>query len=199
MSPLRFLGLVLAALFGAFLLLVLAFDTYGREASWEAVFGSPDLGPYDFSFPTRTGKLNDSLACPADECKKGIPDIETRRYDLPPASLFAIAEKVVKHLPGKVRVIGANPVNTRLRAIVFSPALRMPSTLSLMVTPARGSGSFLYVYSRSQIGYYDLGRNTANVVALITAIDDQLAAAKPTASPSVGPAKPAPSKPTPSK
>ena len=46
--------------------LVLAFNTYGREASWEAVFGSPDLGPYDFSLPSRTGKLNDSLACPAD-------------------------------------------------------------------------------------------------------------------------------------
>lgn len=194
MSPLRFLGLVFAALFGAFLLLVLAFNTYGREASWEAVFGSPDLGPYDFSVPSRTGKLNDSLACPADDCRKGIPDIETRRYNLPPASLFAIVEKVVRRLPGKVRVVGANPVNTRLRAIVFSPALRMPSTLSLMITPARGGGSFLYVYSRSQIGYYDLGRNTANVVALIAAIDDQLAAARPTAPAPTGPTKPAPSK-----
>lgn len=191
MSPLRFLGLVLAALLGAFLLLILAFNTYGREASWEAVFGSPDLGPYDFAVPSRTGKLNDSLACPADDCKKGIPDIETRRYDLPPASLFAITEKVLRHLPGKVRVVGANPVNTRLRAIVFSPALRMPSTLSLMITPARGGGSFLYIYSRSQIGYYDLGRNTANVVALISAIDQQLAAATPVAAPQVGPAKPA--------
>lgn len=199
MSPLRFLGLVFAALFGAFLLLVLAFNTYGREASWEAVFGSPDLGPYDFSVPSRTGKLNDSLACPADDCRKGIPDIETRRYNLPPASLFAVVEKVVRRLPGKVRVVGANPVNTRLRAIVFSPALRMPSTLSLMITPARGGGSFLYVYSRSQIGYYDLGRNTANVVALIAAIDDQLAAARPTAPAPTGPAKPTPAKPAPSK
>lgn len=179
MSPLRFLGLVLAALLGAFLLLVLAFNTYGREASWEAVFGSPDLGPYDFSVPSRTGKLNDTLACPADDCQKGIPDVETRRYDLAPATLFAVAEKVVKRLPGKVRVVGANPVNTRLRAIVFSPVLRMPSTLSLMVAPARGGGSFLYVYSRSQIGYYDLGRNTANVVALISGINAELASVTP--------------------
>lgn len=183
MSPLRFLGLVLAALFGAFLLLVLAFYTYGRENSWEAVFGSPDLGPYDFSVPTRTGKLNDTLACPANDCQKGIPDIETRRYDLPPAALFAVAEKVVRRLPGKVRQVGANPVNTRLRSIVFSPLLRMPSTLSVMVTPARSGGSFLYAYSRSQIGYYDLGRNTANIVALIAAIDAELAAATPTAAP----------------
>ena len=197
MSPLRFLGLVLAALFGAFLLLVLAFNTYGREASWDAVFGSPDLGPYDFSVPSRTGKLNDSLACPADDCLKGIPDIETRRYDLPPAALFAVAEKVVRRLPGKVRVVGANPVSTRLRAIIFSPALRMPSTLSLMITPARGGGSFLYAYSRSQIGYYDLGRNTANVVALIAAIDGQLAAATPVpAAPAAAaaPARSAPAK-----
>lgn len=196
MSPLRFLGLVLAALLGAFLLLVLAFHTYGREESWEAVFGSPDLGPYDFSLPSRTGKLNDSLACPADDCKKGIPDIETHRYDVPPGALFRVAETVLRRVPGKVRVVGANPVNTRLRAIVYSPALRMPSTLSLMITPARGGGSFLYLYSRSQIGYYDLGRNTANVVALIGAIDAELAA---TTSQPVAPAKPAPAAPTPSK
>lgn len=177
MSPLRFLGLVLAALTGAFLLLVLAFNTYGREESWEAVFGSPDLGPYDFAMPSRTGKLNDTLACPADDCQKGLPDIETRRYDLPPAALFAVVEKVVKHLPGKVQVVGANPVNTRLRAIVFSPVLRTPSTLSVMVAAARGGGSLLYVYSRSQIGYYDMGRNTANIVALITGIDAELVAA----------------------
>jgi hypothetical protein len=63
----------------------------------------------------------------------------------------------------------------------------MPSTLSLMVAPARGGGSFLYIYSRSQIGYYDLGRNTANVVSLIDAINSQLAATTPTA-----PAQPAP-------
>jgi len=199
MSPLRFLGLVFAALFGAFALLVLAFNTYGREASWEAVFGSPDLGPYDFSVPSRTGKLNDSLACPADDCRKGIPDIETRRYDLSPPALFAVIEKVVRRLPGKVRIVGANPINTRLRAIVFSPALRMPSTLSLMVTSARGGGSLLYIYSRSQIGYYDLGRNTANVVALIAAIDDQLAATTPTAPAQPAPAKPAPARPAPAK
>ncbi|MCM5557678.1 DUF1499 domain-containing protein [Pleomorphomonas sp. JP5] len=180
MSPLRFLGLVLAALFGAFLLLVLAFYTYGREASWDAVFGAADLGPYDFSVPSRTGKLNDTLACPADDCKKGIPDIETRRYNLPPAALFAVAEKAVRRLPGKVRAVGANPVNTRFRVIVYSPLLRMPSTLSVMVAPARGGGSFLYVYSRSQIGYYDLGRNMTNIVALISGIDAELAATKPT-------------------
>jgi hypothetical protein len=181
MSPLRFLGLVLAALVGAFLLLVLAFNTYGREASWEAVFGSPDLGPYDFSLPSRSGKLNDSLACPANDCLKGIPDIETRQYDLPPAALFAVAEKVVRRLPGKVRVVGANPVNTRLRANLFSSVLRMPATLSVMIAPARGGGSLLYAYSRSQIGYYDLGRNTATLVALIAGIDAQLAAATPVA------------------
>ena len=194
MSPLRFLGLVLAALFGAFLLLVLAFYTYGREASWDAVFGQADLGPYDFSVPSRTGKLNDTLACPADDCKKGIPDIETRRYSLPPDALFTVAEAAAKRLPGKVREVGANPVNTRFRMIVYSPLLRIPSTLSVMVTPARGGGSFLYVYSRSQIGYYDLGRNTANIVALVSGIDAELAAATP---PSADPAAIGPSQPSP--
>jgi len=187
MSPLRFLGLVLAVLIGALLLLVLAFNTYGREASWEAVFGQPDLGPYDFSIPSRTGKLNDTLACPANDCQKGIPDIETRRYDLPAEALFAVAAKVVRTLPGKVREVGANPVNTRLRVIVFSPALRMPSTLSVMISPARGGGSLLYVYSRSQIGYYDMGRNMANVVELISGIDAELAAA--TTNPAAPPTK----------
>ena len=52
-----------------------------------------------------------------------------------------------------------------------------------MVEPTSDGGADLYVYSRSQIGYYDLGRNTANIVALIAAIDAELAAATPTAAP----------------
>lgn len=190
MSPLRFLGLVLAALAGVLLLLVAAFNIYGREDSWQAMFGPADLGPYDFAVPSRTGKLNDTLACPADDCQKGIPDIETRRYNLPPAVLFAAVRRAVQSLPDHVRLVGVNPVNTRLRAIVYSPVLRLPSTMSVMVSAGRSGGSRLYVYSRSQIGYYDLGRNTANIVALIGAIDGELSAATTdTATPDTAPAK----------
>ena len=67
---------------------------------------------------------------------------------------------------------------------------------TVMVTPARGGRSFLYVYSRSQIGYYDLGRNTANIVALLSGIDAELAATTPT---SADPAAPGPALPSPAK
>lgn len=176
MSPLRFLGLVLAALLAILLLALLAFNFYGREESWKALFGPADLGPYNFSEPTRTGKLNDTLACPPSACTKGLPDLETPHFRLPAKTLFAIVEKVVKTLPGKTKLIGANPVGTRLRAIVYSPAIRIPSTLSVMVRPTSDGGADLYAYSRSQIGYYDMGRNTDNITRLMDRIAGEIEA-----------------------
>lgn len=176
MSPLRFFGLIIAALLSFTLIAALAFYLYGRENSWKTFFGPPDLGPYHFTDPTRTGKLNDALACPPGSCLKGLPDIETPRYAVPPKTLFAIVEKVVKRLPGKTRLIGANPVATRLRAVVYSPLVRMPSTLSVMISASAEGGSLLYAYSRSQFGFYDMGRNTDNITRLM----DGIAAALPT-------------------
>lgn len=181
MSPLRFLGLVLAALLTLFLATLFAFNMYGREESWKALFGPADLGPYDFSEPTRTGKLNDTLACPPASCDKGLPDLETPRYTLSARALFTIVEKAVRTLPGKTKLIGANPVTTRLRAVVYSPAIRLPSTLSVMIRPLTDGGSTLYVYSRSQIGYYDMGRNTENVTRLMDAISAEIRKSDPTA------------------
>lgn len=176
MSPLRFLGWVLAALFGLMLVAMLAFNLYGREESWAALFGPADLGPYDFNQPTRSGKLNDTLACPPGACAKGVPDLETPRYAIPAANLFAIAHGIVAKLPGKSHIIGANPVGMRLRAVIYSPVMRVPSTLSVMVEPTPDGGSELFVYSRSQVGYYDMGRNTANIVDLMDGIAKAIAA-----------------------
>jgi hypothetical protein len=177
MSPLRFLGWVLAALIGLVLAAALAFNLYGREETWSALFGPADLGPYDFHQPTRTGKLNDSLACPTGACIKGVPDLETPHYTLSGRNLFAIVQKVVTGLPGKTRMIGANPQAMRLRVVVYSPAVRIPSTMSVLIEPTTDGGADLYVYSRNQFGYYDMGRNTANIVSLMDAVARRAAAA----------------------
>jgi hypothetical protein len=193
MSPLRFLGWVLASLIGLVLVGAVAFTLYGREESWVLLAGPADLGPYDFRQPTRTGKLNDTLACPAGTCVKGLPDLETPHYGVPGRELFAVVQKIIRHLPGKVRLIGANPVAQRLRAVVYSPAVRIPATLSVMVESTNDGGADLYVYSRSQIGYYDMGRNTANIAALMEAIATELSrpATPPAAAPPKVPAAPA--------
>ena len=97
MSPLRFLGWILAALIGLILVAALAFNLYGREASWAALFGPADLGPYDFNQPTRSGKLNDTLACPPDACAKGLPDLETPHYQIAaPARNIRVASVTMK-------------------------------------------------------------------------------------------------------
>ncbi|WP_237153645.1 DUF1499 domain-containing protein [Oryzibacter oryziterrae] len=166
----------MAALALVLLLLVGAFSFYGREESWALLFGPADLGPYDFAAPVRTGKLNDMLACPDGACAKGEPGIITPHYAAPAAAVFDIASKAVRKLPGKVAVIGINPINTRLRAVVYSPNIRIPSTLSVMVQPTSDGGSDIFLYSRSQIGYYDMGRNAADIEALLSAIEAELKA-----------------------
>jgi hypothetical protein len=175
MSPLRFFGYLMAAMAAILLLLVGAFSFYGREESWALLFGPADLGPYDFTAPVRTGKLNDMLACPQDACAKGEPGIVTPHYTAPATTVFNIAAKAVTGLPGKVAVIGVNPIDTRLRAVIYSPNIRVPSTLSVMVVPTTDGGSDIYVYSRSQVGYYDMGRNASDIRTLLSAIDAVLA------------------------
>jgi len=171
MSNLRLYGFIGGGLLLLIVAASVAFNVYGRQNSWQALFGPADLGPYDFSAPSRTGQLNDYLACPETACGSARPEFVTRAYTVPAAQLFAAAQAAIRTLPGKPEIIGVNPVDTRLRAVIYTPTMRVPTTLSLQVKPDGDAASMLFVYSRSRIGFYDFGRDESNVQALIAEID----------------------------
>lgn len=141
----------------------------GRETVWERAFGPPDLGPYDFGKLTRTGKLNDALACPLGACLGADPTLSVPVFAVKPAVLFAAIRTAVTADPAN-RLVEDDPARGRLRAVMRTAVFRFPDTLSVeVVSPSPGTATFA-AYSRSQIGHADLGANAARLRSLVEAL-----------------------------
>lgn len=164
MSPLKFLTVILLAIVIVVATLAGGVAAYGREAIWEHLFGPPDLGPYDFDMPTRTGKLNDALACPEDAAPCGSVGMDriTPAFAVDGPSLFAAARDLVAAMPG-TEIVDDRPDTLSLRAVVRTSFLRFPDTLSLQVRERAPGESIIWLYSRSQIGHADLGTNERRI------------------------------------
>ena len=51
------------------LVAAVGFVLYGRENTWRALAGDPDLGPVDLAAPTRVTTPNDALLCSPGLCE----------------------------------------------------------------------------------------------------------------------------------
>lgn len=174
MSPLRFfitVLVVIATLAGAAGVGLVA---YGRETLWEELAGPPDMGPYDFDMPTRTGKINDALFCPTDDagCERGAPERLTPVFRASGADLYAAVRAMVTAMPGAT-VVEDQAEALSFRAVVRSPLLRLPDTVSVHVEDVRPGEATLWMYSRSQIGHADLGANSRRLRAILRALRDR--------------------------
>jgi uncharacterized protein (DUF1499 family) len=166
MSPGRFFAFLILALVAVGSLGAGGAVLYGRERLWEHLFGPPDMGPYDFDAPTRTGKPNDALACPPGACPDARPEREPQLIDAPAETVYAAVRARVAAMPGTVFVY-ENAARGLFRAVVRTPWLRLGDTLSVRVREETPGRTGLWVYSRSQVGHEDLGTNDARVRALV--------------------------------
>ncbi|WP_181706765.1 DUF1499 domain-containing protein [Chthonobacter rhizosphaerae] len=162
MSSLRFLAVTIALLATLFGAVAAGAVAYGREALWEDLFGPPDLGAYSFDKPTRTGKLNDALACPVGTCADAGTVLDTQVFRVEPATLYAVLREELLDT-FRVRIVEDDPAQGRLRAVIFTPLMRFPDTFSAEVRSPSPGLSTIYLYSRSQIGHADLGTNEERV------------------------------------
>ncbi len=160
MSPFRFLMAILlaiAALIGA---AGIGFVAYGRDAVWTDLVGPADTGPYDFEQPTRTGKVNDALFCPVGDaaCEAAAVDRGLPLYATDAPTLLAAVRETVASMPG-ADFVEDNPDDLSFRAVVRTPLLRFPDTVSVRVREQAPGLSAVWLYSRSRIGHADLGAN----------------------------------------
>jgi uncharacterized protein (DUF1499 family) len=171
MSPLRFLLVVLVAFAGLVGLAAGGVLAYGRAAVWTDLFGPADLGPYDFDQPTRTGKMNDALACPANSagCLQAGYDRAIPLFAVDGPTLYAAARARVAALPW-VEVVEDAGDRLVFRAVVRTPVFGFPDTLSFRVREVEPGRSALWLYSRSQIGHADLGTNERRLRQIIRAL-----------------------------
>lgn len=99
------------------------------------------------------------------------PELELRRYRIPPQALYERVEFAVELLGWTLA--DANPQEYRLRAVAESRLFRFKDDIDirLTLTPA---GTELHVRARSRVGGADLGTNTRHIMNLHQALATQL-------------------------
>lgn len=158
-TVLKVLGaLVILAGVGGSVLVWRGSEPGGIDDLWHAVFGAPDLGPVSFETLTRRSRPNDALACPPDLCRNARPDVVTPVYTVPAERLRAIVADVA-HADADTQIVFSAQWEEQDRYVARSRVMRFPDTINVRVIPISSDASTLALYSRSQIGYSDMGVN----------------------------------------
>jgi uncharacterized protein (DUF1499 family) len=134
-------------------------------AFYEIVFGSPDLGSFDFENGKRGSRPNTALACPPGFCAHAATDFDPGVY---PVSDDELRERFTRFVLSEPRVIPvyrheAPGLPTQDRYIQRSALMRYPDTIDVRFIALSETTSTLAIYSRSQIGHSDLGVNLARI------------------------------------
>lgn len=149
---------VSVAIMAAAVLLVGAVAASGRL--WD-LFGPADLGDVDFATLVRRSSPNDALACPLGRC--------TTRTDVAPPEFAANATALrqafamVAASEWRLERVASDDSTGRERYIQRSILLGFPDTIVVQFFELPGDRSTLALYSRSMLGYSDLGANRARI------------------------------------
>ena len=125
--------------------------------------------PIDWTHLVRPSTPNTALAAPAGSTPE--PDIVTRRYDAPPAVLYAAIRRVALAQP---RTYPHAVYDDRLEAhfVARSRIMNFPDLIVVHIQPDGG----VVLWSRSVYGSSDLGVNRARLIRWLAALDTELSA-----------------------
>lgn len=146
----------------AILIVVAAALLFWPQKIWSIMAGPADLGPIDFATLKKPDKPNAYLACPAATCPSYAPDMEPPVFEMDATALKALAATVWGNQPG-VMLVDDPASGTSMRFVQRTPWLQFPDTVSVRFVPVSDKQSTVAIYSRSQIGYSDLGANKDRV------------------------------------
>ena len=143
------------------LVVILGWFLLGPERLW-SMFGPADLGPVEFETLVRRESPNDALACSPRFCKANS-DFLPPTFATDAQGLRAAMARVIASEPN-IENVGTDDVAMTERYVQRTPLLRFPDTIVVRYFPLEsGEGSTLAIYSRSQLGYGDMGTNKARI------------------------------------
>jgi uncharacterized protein (DUF1499 family) len=146
------------------------FVLYGREESWELLFGSPDLGPVEFATLQQTSRPNQVLLCPANVCKAATPDMMPPVYAVSVDKLRDAFYQIVSQ-EAHAEQVAVDAAEQTERYIIRTNLMRFPDTVRVKFIALDNDTSTLAIYSQAQIGYSDRGVNKARVQRWLNALD----------------------------
>lgn len=123
----------------------------------------------DFATLERPGSPNTYLACTPEICRAAASDEPAPTFRASPAQVRAALEGIQ---PGIAFTEG--PVGLHGRYVAVTRLMRFRDDVDVLIVPTADGGSRVAVYSRSRVGYSDLGANRKRVQALIAALRKSL-------------------------
>lgn len=127
--------------------------------------------PIDLSKLERSSSPNTYFAGPIGFVP--APDLQTRKYDVPPAQLLTRVQGVIMAQP-RTTALTFDSEKMRADYVTRSLVFGFPDILLTQVLPTMEGTSALLLYSYSLKGYYDFGVNRRRVMAILAALDAAL-------------------------
>ena len=125
----------------------------------------------DFQTFKRPAKPNSWFVAPDGFTDTGLPDETSPVFDRTPAALF---QDIMQMIAARDdwKITASDPAAGRISFIAVTKLLRFKDDVDILVLPVPGHDhqSTLVVYSRSRVGYSDLGTNGKRVNALLSAL-----------------------------
>ena len=151
----------------------LARANHPLERFWFKIAGPGDLGPVDFDSLVLPSSPNYFLVCPEDSCPGVKPGLIAPVFSSPAARLRQVARETWGALP-RVECVAHDDTLLEDRYLYRSRILRFPDTITVRFIGLNEQSSSLVLYSRSQIGYSDLGANRNRAIAWLSMLEMQL-------------------------
>jgi Protein of unknown function (DUF1499) len=145
-----------------------------RDATYRMLFGVPDTSPIDFATLTRSPNPNDALAAPEGLCRTAIPDIITTSVAVTEDDVRDLTERALAKYGGEWTRLSDGKDPSGARQIVYrvtTPIMRFPDILRLRLQTTNGQ-TLVALYSKSHIGFGDMGTNRARIEAILVLLQN---------------------------
>ncbi len=122
----------------------------------------------DFKTVERPAKPNTYLLAPLGYCGRATPDANSPVFDEAPDALFARVVKLAEEKKGWGNFERSDKTR-QLSFVARTALLRFKDDIDILVLPEDGNPghSRIAIYSRSRLGYSDLGANRKRVAEFI--------------------------------
>jgi len=127
----------------------------------------------DFTDLKLTHRPNQYLVAPDGLCRNSTPHDISAVYPVPPAALYAAWRTVIAAAP-RTTIIAENSDGLEIEAVQRSAMVGFRDRINFAAFAADKDHSSLAIYSRSQVGYSDLGANKARIRRWLEMLDQAL-------------------------
>jgi uncharacterized protein (DUF1499 family) len=131
----------------------------------------------DFTTLSLPASPNTFLLCAPSVCPNAQSHHPGLEFPEPPAAVRAALMRVLDRQP-RITIAAERADPIQIAYVQRSLVFRFADDVDVLLLPSPGGGTQLAVYSRSRVGYSDLGVNRARVEGLVTALREALSAVR---------------------